>query len=378
MLDCNLLGSRIRTLRQQKGLTQGAFAQSLGVSFQAVSNWERGVTPPDLENLVLIAEFFGILVDDLLRSHQETLYLGIDGGGTKTEFVVVSREGFVRKRITTTGCNPNDIGFDAMWELLAQNIESLLVEFPSIKVAFCGIAGITTGSNTAKLQSSLKGRFPQVTAQVKSDAFNLLNMDDRADMALISGTGSVVFVRKGEDYARLGGWGYLLDSAGSAYDIGRSGVQQALKEEDGLLPMSSLRKKLLNKLQTATVWQGIHQIYGGSKPYVASLAKVVFEAAEEGDENAKAIIEESCQALAKLLQDGVRLHSARPVAIASGGLFQHQKEIMTAGIGKYCDVTLITTTLPPVFGACRKAVLMDAETSADFSDNFEKTYGGAL
>ena len=46
MLDYNLLGSRIRALRQQKGLTQSAFAQSLGVSFQAVSNWERGVTPP--------------------------------------------------------------------------------------------------------------------------------------------------------------------------------------------------------------------------------------------------------------------------------------------------------------------------------------------
>ncbi|MBO5838029.1 MAG: XRE family transcriptional regulator, partial [Oscillospiraceae bacterium] len=266
MLDYNLLGSRIRALRQQKGLTQSAFAQGLGVSFQAVSNWERGVTPPDLENLVGIASFFGVLVDDLLRQNNAPLYLGIDGGGTKTEFTVVTADGFVHKRVITTGCNPNDIGFHPMWELLSQNIEALLVELPSIKAAFCGIAGITTGNNTAKLQSSLQNRFPQVDFQVKSDAFNLLNMDDRADMALISGTGSVVFVRKGEDYARLGGWGYLLDSAGSAYDIGRSAVQAALAEEDGLLPASLLRKKLLEKLQTNTIWQGLNQIYSGGKP----------------------------------------------------------------------------------------------------------------
>ena len=378
MLDYNLLGSRIRALRQQKGLTQSAFAQGLGVSFQAVSNWERGVTPPDLENLVGIASFFGVLVDDLLRQNNAPLYLGIDGGGTKTEFTVVTADGFVHKRVITTGCNPNDIGFHPMWELLSQNIEALLVELPSIKAAFCGIAGITTGNNTAKLQSSLQNRFPQVDFQVKSDAFNLLNMDDRADMALISGTGSVVFVRKGEDYARLGGWGYLLDSAGSAYDIGRSAVQAALAEEDGLLSASLLRKKLLEKLQTNTIWQGLNQIYSGGKPFIAGLATAVFEAANEGDAEANAIIDESCQALARLLTEGVRLHRARPVAIASGGLFQHQSDIMTALIGKYCDVQLITTSLPPVYGACRKAVSMGGKTSPEFSNNFQKTYGGAL
>lgn len=378
MLDYNLLGGRIRALRQQKGLTQSAFAQSLGVSFQAVSNWERGVTPPDLENLMLIASFFGILVDDLLRQNSEPLYLGIDGGGTKTEFAVVSREGFVRKRVITGGCNPNDIGFDAMWELLCQNMKALLAEFPSIKTAFCGIAGITTGTNAQRLYTALKGRFSQLDIQVKSDAFNLLNMDDRADMALISGTGSVVFVRRGEDYARLGGWGYLLDSAGSAYDIGRSAIQKALAEEDSLLPPSLLRKKLLNNLQTDTLWQGLEKIYGGGKSFIAGLAESVFKAADEGDTDANAILDESCQALARLLTEGVRLYGARPVAIASGGLFQHQTERMLAGIQKYCDVKLITTALPPAYGACRKAVSMGSKPGPDFSENFQKTYGGNL
>jgi len=81
MLDVGLVGKRIRDLRKGKGLTQNAFADELHVSFQAVSNWERGIAPPELENLIRIAPYFGVLVDDLLRSASERLVLGIDGGG---------------------------------------------------------------------------------------------------------------------------------------------------------------------------------------------------------------------------------------------------------------------------------------------------------
>ena len=52
MIDLNLIGNRIRDLRHQKGLTQSEFAKILSVSFQAVSSWDRGITPPDIENLI--------------------------------------------------------------------------------------------------------------------------------------------------------------------------------------------------------------------------------------------------------------------------------------------------------------------------------------
>ena len=58
MIDLNLIGNRIKELRCQKGLTQIEFAKILSVSFQAVSNWERGITPPDIENLINIASYF--------------------------------------------------------------------------------------------------------------------------------------------------------------------------------------------------------------------------------------------------------------------------------------------------------------------------------
>lgn len=66
MLDIARLGEKIRILREKQGLTQKEFALILHVSPQAVSNWERAVSPPDLENLMRISRLFSVSVDELL------------------------------------------------------------------------------------------------------------------------------------------------------------------------------------------------------------------------------------------------------------------------------------------------------------------------
>lgn len=59
------LGKSIRALRTQKGVTQEALADHLGVSFQAVSKWEVGTTMPDISLLPEIAIYFGVPIDSL-------------------------------------------------------------------------------------------------------------------------------------------------------------------------------------------------------------------------------------------------------------------------------------------------------------------------
>ena len=377
MLDINVLGNRIKELRKQRGLTQNDFAAALHVSFQAVSNWERGIAPPELENLINIAAYFGVLVDDLLSHQNNDLFLGIDGGGTKTEFVLVSSEGYVLKRVVKSGCNPNDIGYSKMLSLLVDGIGDILAEFHSVKSIFCGIAGIATGDYADRLYSEFKKRYQQINILIKNDAFNLFALDERADMVVISGTGSVVFVKNGDSYKRLGGWGYLLDGAGSAYDIGRDVLRVALREEDMNETRSIMSGILLKKLGIDTVWEHINTIYNEGKPHIASLASVAFEAFMQGDKKAEQIILQSAQALAELLNAGVKLYGVSPVAVASGGIFEHYGNIMTELIGRYSNVKLLINTLPPIYGACKTAsAISDCEISEDFHENFKKTYGG--
>jgi len=375
MIDFKMIGGRIKELRQKKGVTQGDLADSLMVSFQAVSNWERGISPPDVENIVRLAEYFGVLTDDLLRPKNEDFYLGIDGGGTKTEFVVVSSDGRVLKRIVKSGSNPNDIGFSNTEELIFEGVKTLYAEFPSIKTAFCGIAGMSTGNYKERLQEKFKRYYPQIKTQIMADAFNLFAMADGVDMAVISGTGSVVFVRCGEDYKRIGGWGYMLDNAGSAYDIGRDAIRQALLEEDTLQERSLMSRMLLSKMGVGSVWEHINVIYNEGRPYIAGLASVVFEAYSAGDDNAVRIIDDNAKALARLLNVGVKAYGVTPTAIASGGVFEHYVDIIIPHIEKYSDVKLQIIDMPPILGACRRACAMSGiDMSEDFTDNFKRSY----
>ncbi len=377
MLDVNFIGQRIKELRRERGLTQGEFAKELCVSFQAVSNWERGIGAPDLENLIRIASYFGVLVDELLRSATGRLLLGVDGGGTKTEFVVATREGQVLKRYLRGGSNPNDVGIQSSGALLCDGIKDALLEFPTIDSVFCGIAGASTGDHIRRLTLQFKEHYPTLRIGVDTDSANLFSMDDAADMVVISGTGSVVFVRQGEKYLRIGGWGYLLDTGGSAYDIGVGVIRAALEEEDSRQPPSMMSRMLGNRLGCDRVWDAVNLIYKEGKPFIASLAQVAFEAYREGDSKAVRLIDETAKRLGTLLNIGIEEYGAHPRAVAGGGMFEHHREIMSAHLAKYTETELVLLGVPPVYGACRKALSLSGESAPEtFYQSFQSSYGG--
>ncbi len=60
-------GSRISALRKEKGMTQSALAEKMGVTDKAVSKWERDLSFPDVGSLPKLAQIFELTVDELLQ-----------------------------------------------------------------------------------------------------------------------------------------------------------------------------------------------------------------------------------------------------------------------------------------------------------------------
>ena len=69
--------NQIRIFRTQRGLTQEAVAEKIGVSRQAVAKWEKGETLPDIETCIRLADLFSVPLEVLARGITEE---GVHGG----------------------------------------------------------------------------------------------------------------------------------------------------------------------------------------------------------------------------------------------------------------------------------------------------------
>jgi len=76
-LDLTTIGFQIQSLRKSKGYTQNQLGDMVGVSFQAVSKWERGETLPDIATFAILAEVLDTTIDNLLHGGKKvTEYKG--------------------------------------------------------------------------------------------------------------------------------------------------------------------------------------------------------------------------------------------------------------------------------------------------------------
>lgn len=61
------IGNKIKELRKSRGLTQEQLANAIGISFQAVSKWETNIAYPDITLAPVLANFFGVSMDELFN-----------------------------------------------------------------------------------------------------------------------------------------------------------------------------------------------------------------------------------------------------------------------------------------------------------------------
>ncbi len=258
-------------------------------------------------------------------------YLGIDGGGTKTAFVLADACGNEIAALTLGASNPNDIGLDATCTLLEDGIHRVTEGYNRSEISlFAGIAGAATGENAQKITDHLR-TLGFARAECQSDlALSLAICLGKEDgIAIILGTGSVAMGRQGTQLYRAGGYGYLFGDAGSGFALGQQAILAALQAEDGSGSPTLLQGLVAGQCGKSGVLYALSDFYAGGKAEVAKYAPLVFDAYAQGDAVATQILRRNVCAIADNIRAlGDRLGMDEIRVGLCGGLIQARKDVI--------------------------------------------------
>lgn len=255
--------------------------------------------------------------------------LGFDGGGTKTDCVLMDENRTVLAQAHGGPSNPMRVGFGGALASVCESARQAMQNAnipPTEVLALCaGLAGTGHEEAARKMKRLLQTEFPDSAIHICTDLeLTIEATGDGPAIVLIAGTGSAAVGRDDDGrIARVGGRGPLLGDEGSAYDIGRRAAILALREFDRSGTNSDLGKKMLQELGIAN-WQEF-QSHAQSVPdeVFPRIFPVVASAAELGDSTAQELLQTAALELASLVSDLVeqlQFKNRRFLLVKSGGM----------------------------------------------------------
>ena len=279
--------------------------------------------------------------------------LGIDGGGTKTEFLLTDLNGNEIRRIFLGTSNPVNTGIENAKDILKQGIDKICngLDFSSVSV-FAGLSG--GGSHSIKAEiSSFLSSFGFGAYLCGSDADSAVELAVKGEngAAVIMGTGIIAFARADGELHRIGGRGFMIDKGTSGFCLGSEALNAAFefldKRGESRIICELVEKKLGKSPETA-----VSEIYTGGVSFVASFAPVIFEAYKKGDKTAEEILDRNIRESVKLIKAAQSYLKKGEKTVITGGLCK-QRDILMHFFNRYLnsDFPLIFSDEPTVNGA---------------------------
>lgn len=311
--------TNLRCLRKAAGMTQAELGSAIGYSEKTVSKWECAAGIPDVDGLFALSKTLCVSIEALFADDSKVYFLGIDGGGTKTTMLLADRDGKELRKIYCDASNPMDIGLEKCTQVLRDGICEICEGVPlSSVVIYAGIAGCT--SVKEQLHEFFRS-FPIRMFDCDSDNANFMQaaLGDSDGISVILGTGICAWARHNGETYRTGGWGYLINEGGCAFDIGQDALKAYYSWVDGMEQPSILTESI-GKLYGDNAAL-LRQVYRGGKKWIASHAPMVFEAAQQGDSRAEAILKRNMAVAAQVIETAAKRFPAGPVKVViTGGL----------------------------------------------------------
>jgi len=312
-------------------------------------------------------------------------YLGVDGGGSKTRFLLIDEDGKVLGTHTEGSAYHLEIGLETLEAMLARGIGSILQHAcmapAGLTFAFLGLPAYGEDrSLQARLDAAPAAALPAGRYRCGNDmvcgwAGALAGAEG---INIVAGTGSIAYGEYGGRSARAGGWGELFSDEGSAHWLAREGLRLFSRMSDGRSPRAALHALVRRHFALEEDLDLCAAIYGKSvsqRSQLAQLSRLVAQAASAGDAAAIALFRHAASELVDIV-DAVRDRLQVPPELElplsySGGLFQLQdlllapfEAVLTARSRKY---RLVASRLPPDAGAALHAAKLAGEPLADRS-----------
>lgn len=265
------------------------------------------------------------------------MFLGVDGGGTKTALSLVTVDGRLAATIQVPSCYY--LGKREGVALVARVLREGVAEV-------CDRAGITPAEIVhgfvglpayGEVSADLPALDAAVRAALGHDRFACGN-DMVAGWAgsfggldginIVSGTGSICYGERAGQRVRVGGWGELFGDEGSGHWIGVRGLQLFSQMSDGRLdegPLLDLMRARLGLAADLDIIAVTMHRWRSDRRRVAALSMVVAEAADRGDKQAREILAGASAELVSLADTARRklgFAEGEPVPVSySGGVF---------------------------------------------------------
>jgi N-acetylglucosamine kinase-like BadF-type ATPase len=270
------------------------------------------------------------------------VFLGVDGGGTKTEFVLIDADGQLRGRHQTATSYYLQIGFDGLRKVLGEGIAAVTAAAklsPSaIRYAFFGLPAHGEDSLVQDRIDALPEailqhrRYKCGNDMVCGWAGSLACQDG---INIVAGTGSIGYGERQGASTRAGGWGELFGDEGSAYWIAVQGLNAFSRMSDGRLPAGPLHQIFKTHFDVPADLDVCGRVMSDGAPSrdkIAALSRLVSAAADAGDAAARDIFDRAAAELAAIIDAiRIRLHFGDDETVRlsySGGVFRSGETVL--------------------------------------------------
>lgn len=290
-------------------------------------------------------------------------YIGIDGGGTKTSLKVFDEQ---RRCVASTlkpTCHLLQVSSQQAIHILTEGINELLKEIPVQEKILISIGLAGYGEDKIlrdELELVCQRAFTPYEYYLFNDVSIALEgaLNGHDGILVVAGTGSIALSKKNEEYARTGGWGYMLGDEGSAYWIVKEIFRHYTLQIDGRAKKTQLVQIVKNRFGLKKEYDLISyvaNILKNDRREIANHATILEELILVKDPVAFEILNELAEQLSLLINTLGRKFEEDVDVSYTGGVFKLGEELLKRlRVELSTHINLIEPIYPPEMGAIIK------------------------